>query len=356
MTTARDLTALRLAAQRIVKSDFAKPDDVVRWMLAMQAQDLAGARWSVGLRLPGSKQADVEQALANGRIVRSWPMRGTLHFVTPEDLGWLLDICAPRQAAGGAKRRHDLEITDTELSKAADVAADAMTGGISIRRDALLALWQRAGIPTTGQRAYHLLWNLGQIKHIVFGPPEENQPTFALYDDWIKAPRRIERDEALSEFASRYFASHGPATVRDFAWWAGITLSDARRGVAAATGLQERDFDGVAHYFAEGIEPARHGVHALPGFDEYMLGYHDRSPILPPEFASAIVPGNNGMFMPTMVADGQVVGTWKRNETAKIVRIETTEFTSLSKKTQAGFEGAIANYGRFVGKPVEITR
>ncbi len=352
----KELTGLRLAAQRISTSDCDTPADVVRRMLAMQAQDLPGARWSVGLRLPGSTESDIEHALASGDIVRSWPMRGTLHFVTPDDLGWILDICAPRQAAVAAKRRQDLEITDAELLRAADVAANAMSGGISIRRDALLTKWQQAGIPTTGQRAYHLLWNLGQRKHIVFGPPEGKHPTFALFDEWVKAPRSIERDQALAEFAGRYFGSHGPATVRDFAWWAGITLSDARRGVAAASGLQERDFDGVAHYFSEGLEIAPQGVHALPGFDEYMLGYQDRLRVLPAEFASRIVPGNNGMFMPTIVAGGQVVGTWKRQETAKIVHIEETEFSSWSKVARTGFEGAIAKYGQFVGKPIELHR
>lgn len=350
----KELTGLRLRAQRISTSDDARPADVVRWMLGMQAQDLPGARWSIGLRSSGSTEREVERALAKGDIVRSWPMRGTLHVVAPEDLGWLLDVCGPRQAARAAKRRRDLDITDAELAKAEEVARGAMTGGRSIRRDALLTLWQHAGISTAGQRAYHLLWNLGQSKRLVFGPPDEKQPTFALFDEWVRAPRNLDNDEALAEFAGRYFASRGPATVQDFAWWAGITLRDARRGIAAANGLQERDFDGVSHYFAEGLEPAGHGVHALPGFDEYILGYQNRSPALPAEFAERIVPGKNGMFLPTIVADGQVVGTWKRGETASAVRIEYSAFAGLSKKTRAGFERALAAYGRFVGKTVQV--
>ncbi len=355
LTAKRELAALRLAAQRISSSEFTKPAEVVRWMLGMQAQDLPGARWSIGLRLPGSTERDVETALARGDIVRSWPMRGTLHLVAPEDLGWLLDVCAPRQATAAAKRRRDLGITDADLSKAADVASEAMSGGRCVRRDVLLTLWQRAGISTNGQRAYHLLWNLGQRKHVVFGPPEGKHPTFALFQEWVKAPRVLDRDEALAEFASRYFASHGPATERDLAWWAGITLGDARRGVAAASGLQDRDFDGTAHHFAEGLTPAGPGIHALPGFDEYVLGYQDRSPVLAPEFADRIVPGNNGMFLPTIVADGQVVGTWKRTDAAKVSRIESVEFAALAKKSRAGFERAIARYGRFVGKDVDFS-
>lgn len=174
-----------------------------------------------------------------------------------------------------------------------------MSGGRCVRRDVLLTLWQRAGISTSGQRAYHLLWNLGQRKHLVFGPPEGKHPTFALFQEWVKAPR-------------------------------------------------------VTYYVAEGLEPAGPGVYALPGFDEYLLGYQDRSPVLPAEFAGRITPGNNGMFLPTIVADGQVVGTWKRTDAAKVSRIERIEFTKFSKTSRTRFERALTRYGQFVGRAVTV--
>ncbi|CAN5128914.1 winged helix DNA-binding domain-containing protein [soil metagenome] len=350
----RDLTALRLAAQRIAHSDFARPADVVRHMLAMQAQDFPGAKWSVGLRLPGSTDAAIEAALATGEIVRSWPMRGTLHFVAAEDLGWLLDIAGPRQATWAAKRRGDLEITEAQLGRAADLAVGALSGGRVLRRDLLLKVWEEGGIPTTGQRAYHLLWNLGHAKVLVFGPVEGKQPTFTLLEEWVPNPRRLDRDEALAEFATRYFSSHGPATVRDFAWWASITLGDARQGVAAATGLVALDVEGTTYYLAEGLEPGASGVHALPGFDEYLLGYQDRSAALAPEHSQQIVPGNNGMFLPTIVVDGEVVGTWKRTEGVKKIIVDVIPFTTLTKKAGAGFARDMKRYGEFTGKPVEL--
>jgi len=351
----REITALRLSSQRISSpGDLRTPLDVARWMLALQSQDLPGARWSLGLRLPGSTEADIEHALATGAIVRSWPMRGTLHIVAPEDLGWMLDIAAVRQTTWAAKRRGDLEITDEQLVRAGDVAVGLMAGGRVVRRDALLSAWEAAGIPTTGQRGYHLLWNLAHHKLIVFGPPDAKQPTFALLEEWVTQHRSLSRDESLAEFATRYFRSHGPATDRDLAWWASITLGDARRGIAAATGLQAREFDGVTHYLPEGLEPAPSAVFALPGFDEYMLGYQDRSPGLPAEFAQRIAPGNNGIFLPTVVVDGAVVGTWKRTESAKKLVVDLSEFATMTKKGHAGFERAIRGYGRFVGKAVEL--
>ena len=205
MARRNELTALRLSAQLIAGSSLERAGDVVRWMLAMQAQDLPGARWSVGLRLPGSTDASIQASLATGEVVRSWPMRGTLHLVAPEDLRWMLAISGPRQAQWAAKRRADLDISEAQLARAGDIAVDAMRGGRSIRRDLLLRQWQREGISTAGQRGYHLLWNLGHAALIVFGPPDGKQPTFALMEEWVHGARRLDGDEALGEFAARYF-------------------------------------------------------------------------------------------------------------------------------------------------------
>ena len=348
------LTALRLAAQAISASTFTSPVEVVRHMLAMQGQDFGGAKWSVGLRLPGSTDATIEASLAAGEIVRSWPMRGTLHLTAPEDLWWLLQISAVRQKTWAAKRRGDLGITGEDLARAGDVAVAEMTGGRVIRRDRLIEAWEAAGVSTAGQRAYHLLWNLGHDRLIVFGPVDGKQHTFALFEEWVTTHRKLEGDEALAEFATRYFYSHGPATVRDFAWWASITLGDARKGVAAATGLRELDIDGTSYYLREELEPAPSGVYALPGFDEYLLGYSDRSPVLAAEFSNRIVPGNNGMFLPTFVVDGQVVGTWKRRDLTKKSIVQLEQFTPQRPASLAGFETAMTRYSQFLERPVEV--
>ena len=350
----RDITALRLSAQSIASTGYATPADVVRGMLAMQAQDYAGAKWSVGLRVAGgTTDAAIEESLARGEIVRSWPMRGTLHFVAPEDLRWMMSIAADRQRTTAAKRRADLEITDAQLERASELAHEVLSGGRIMRRDALLDVWETAGVSTAAQRAYHLLWNLGHRSEIVFGPVDGKQPTFALLDEWIPSSRSLEGDEALGEYALRYFTSHGPATVRDFAWWASIPLGAARIGLAiAAPSLESRHFDGVEHVMRPGLSAATPAVHALPGFDEYMLGYQDRSAGLPAEFADLIVPGNNGIFQPTIVVDGRIVGTWRRTESAKSVRVDATWFTPPSKRAVTGFEAAARRFGRFLGKPV----
>ena len=305
------------------------------------------------MRLAGCTDEDVESALATGEIVRSWPMRGTLHLVAPEDLHWMLQISRRRQATSAAKRRADQGISDAMLDRAAQLAHDTLVGGRVARRDALLAIFEEAGIPTTSQRGYNLLWNLAHNGLIVFGPVDGKHQTFALFSEWITSPRLLDGDEALGEFAARYFASHGPATERDFAWWASLSLGEARGGIALA-GLDTLVVDGVTYYLRPGLEPARDSVLALPGFDEYMLGYQDRSIVVPAAFSERIVPGNNGVFKPTIVARTQVVGTWRGTEKRNEVSVATEPFTPLTASTTAGFARAMKRYGAFVGKPVVV--
>jgi len=344
----RQLTALRLAAQRVDRP-FENPGDIVRHLLGVQAQDFAGAKWTVGLRTTGATDAAIESALASRTIVRSWPMRGTLHFTAPEDLGWMLSVTAERTMRTAAGRHTQLELTDADFARATEITTEQLTGGKSIRRADLLAAFEAGGVSTAGQRGAHLIGFLAHSRLIVFAAVDGKQQTFALLDDWVPNPRILGRDEALGEFARRYFTSHGPATIRDLAWWASLTLTDARRGLAIARDeLDELVVDDTAHYLAKDAAPAPAAVYALPGFDEYLLGYSDRSAQLAPEHAQTIVPGSNGMFLSTIVINGEVLGTWRRTISAKTVSIEAAPFESLSATQTRGFRAAAEKYARFL--------
>lgn len=169
-------------------------------------------------------------------------------------------------------------------------------------------------------------------------------------------PRRLERDEALREFAFRYFWSHGPATVRDFAWWSSLTLTDARAGLAASRDqLDELEVEGETYYLRPGLEPAGRAVHLLPGFDEYLLGYSDRSAPLAGMHSSAIVPGGNGVFRPTVVVDGEVVAAWRRDRAGKRVVVSFDTFgPAFSASIERGVRKRLAAYGDFLGTDVEL--
>jgi hypothetical protein len=354
-TQRRRVARLRVASQRAT-GGAGSPGELVQHLFAVQAQEFASARWALGLRLPGSTDDSILLALERREIVRSWPLRGTLHLVPPEDLRWMLELSRPRHAKPAAKRREQLGITDRELARAGDVAIEAMTGGRSVRRDALLSAWEAVGIPTGG-RAYHLLWHLGSEGIIVFGAPDGRQPTFALLDEWIAHSRRLEGDEALAEVARRYFRSHGPATVRDLAWWSSMTLADARRGLELVRPeFAALELDGETLFYDPTLETAAAGVLAMPGFDELVLGYQDRSVSVAPENLTKVLPGKNGQFLATVLLDGVAVATWRRErETSTVVSVALQPFDDRSPaRLGAGFAKAMRRYGSFLGKDVEV--
>jgi hypothetical protein len=335
----RQLATMRLAAQGIGAA-FDSPVEVVQHLLAMQAQDFGGALWAVGLRTRSSTEADVEQAIADRQIVRSWPQRGTLHLVAAEDLHWMLALTFARTVQSAAGRHRALGLSSSDFFLAATIAEAAVGDGV-LGRTELLAALDAGGVSTDGQRGAHLLLYLAVTGLLVFGPRQGKQHTFALLDGWVPTRRALEGDEALAELALRYLLSHGPATDRDLAWWSSLTLTQVRRGIAAiAPQLERLTVDGVDHWHRPGLEPAATGIHALPGFDEYVLGYQDRSAQLGPEWAARIVPGGNGMFLPTIVRNGEIVGTWKRTR---------------STVATSGASASFTRYGRFLGTPLAVT-
>ena len=354
----RRLATLRLASQLIGGSEPSTPGEIVRWMLAMQAQELPGAKWSVGLRARRTTEAAVDAACDAREIVRSWPMRGTLHLVAAEDLGWMLELTATRALASAASRRAFLGIADADVERAREIAVASLAGGRVLARDAILAAIAAGGVRTDGQRGYHLLWYLAQTATLVLGAIEGRQQTFALLDEWVPEPRRLEHDEALGELALRYFRSHGPATMRDLARWSGLTMRDVRRGLAVCGGqLASLELDGAMYHVAPealAAAPPVPRVHLLPGFDEYLLGYGDRSAALAPEHGRAVVPGGNGMFLPTIVADGEVVGTWRRTVKAREILVEPMPFGPLSDSLREGLVEAAREYGAFLGMPARL--
>lgn len=365
-----ELLRLRLASQRIARRGGGAPavpgetaelpggasavSGVLRQLLAVQAQDFAQAVWALGLRTPGATRADVAAALASGEVVRSWPMRRTLHFVAPDDLRWMLELTSARMIAATATQQRRRGLDQDILDRAGEVARTELGGGGAASRAEFTALLEGAGIGTTGQRGYHLIWYLAQIGLLCWGPPRGPGQALVLLDEW--APRRLalSREEALRHCALRYFTGHGPATVRDLAWWSKLTLTDARAGLAAAREqLTELEHGGETFWIAtaewDAAAAPAPAVHALPGFDEYLLGYQDGSHALTAEHASRIVPGTNGIFLPTIVARGRVVGTWRRAIAAGAVAVTPAPFTTLSMADAAGFARAAAAYARFLG-------
>ncbi|MFT4232560.1 MAG: winged helix DNA-binding domain-containing protein [Leucobacter sp.] len=325
---------------------------VARRMLALQGQDWRSSRWALGVRA----------AFSEGRVVRSWPMRGTIHVVAAEDIGWMQAVASRKPLAGAAKRREFLGLDDARLERLVEVSVQALTGlaarGEGLDRDGLATAWTEAGVEWRGNWRYHIIWWLCQNGIAVFGPTGgEAEPGLVLAEEWIRDPRSP--DDPLAELASRYAAARGPVRAKDLAWWAGLTMSEARRGLDTAVESGElrrvrlADVAGqagelwadpeqlgapigghVASPAGPGGDPVTSAGSAadgagsaavagseadgpsdwllLPAFDEHLLGYANRDAQLDPEHFERVVPGRNGMFLATAVHRGRVVGTWKR--------------------------------------------
>lgn len=346
----RDIAYQRLANQRLAQG--LPPAEVVAHLGAMQAQDYLGALWSVGLRSPGSTEAEIEAALARREIVRTWPMRGTLHLVAAADARWMLELLTPRIIAASALRQKQLELDMKVFARAEKIFTKALRGDTALSRTVMMRLLEEGGISPAGQRGYHILWRLAQERVLCFGPREGKEQTFVLFDEWLPDAPAKSREDSLVELARRYFTSHGPATLADFAWWSGLKTTDARAGLSSiANELTSFSLDAQTYWSgpAVAIEKTGASVFLLPGFDEYLLGYTDRCAALASEYSPRIVPGNNGMFLPTMVKGGSVVGVWKRTIKKQTVAISAETFAPLPATDRKRFAAQANRYGEFIG-------
>ena len=357
--TNTDIVWHRLVNQRIDGQKFEKPEEVVRWLGAIQAQDYLQALWAIGLRLKSATVADIEQAILDGKFIRTWPMRGTLHFVPPEDAKWMLKLSASRVLAKDRRRLKQLGLDEEIIERCRELFYEALKGNRRLSRSEMMEVLEEAGISTENQRGYHILWYVAQSGLICLGPMQDKQQTFVLLDEWVPNSRDLSREESLAELAKRYFASHGPASVHDFAWWAGLTVTEARSGLAATMPeLVVEKFDGKEYWMTSDApgHMAYHesGVHLLPAFDEYLIGYKDRAAVLTVEDAQRVVPGKNGIFLPTIVVGGRVVGTWKRKLKKNSIDITLSPFTHLGDLDERAIE-ATKLYSDFVGLPLSST-
>lgn len=328
---------------------FDSPADVVRYMGAVQAQDYLGSLWAIGLRTRNATEVSVEQAIAEKAIIRTWPMRGTLHFVAPEDVRWMLALLAPRVIARSAYHYRQNNLDEATFSKSKKLFTRTLKGGKQFTRNEMYHVMEANNISTSGQRGLHILGLLAQKGVLCFGPRKDRQQTFVLLDEWVPPSKPRQRDEALAELTRRYFTSHGPATLQDFAWWSGLTITDARAGLEMAKQhLEREDIDAGSYWFASSIPHSKVTVPAaflLPAYDEYTVAYKDRSAILDPAYA---VQSGSGIFSPVMIVNGKIAGTWKRSFGKGKVVIETIPFHPLTRAGVRAIDIAAGRYSEFV--------
>ena len=345
----------RLHNQSLTSAAFEKPVDVVAWLGAVQAQDYPGALWAIGLRMQNATAAAIEQAMADGAIARTHVMRGTWHFVAPADIRWMLALAAPRMIASSAHYYRQLELDDATFAASNAVFAQTLRGGRQLTRRELAAALERAGISPKGLRLTFLLSRAELDAVIASGARRGKQFTYALLDEIVPVARTFARDEALAELARRYFTSHGPATLQDFAWWSGLAAAEARAGLEMVKSqLIAEAIDGRTYWLSPSTPTAKvapPSAYLLPPYDEYTVAYKDRSAVLDPAYADQTGYG----LGPTIAVNGQIVGAWKRTLAKDAIMITHSLFTALNEAETCALAASANRYGTFFERPVHAT-
>jgi hypothetical protein len=346
----KEIAALRLASQRIAKTQFSSPAQLVAWMGAMQAQDYAMSKWAVGLRLVHATEQSVEDAINKGEILRTHVMRPTWHLVSADDIYWMLDLTAPNIKKGMQSRHNDLALTDALLSKSRKIIEKALRDGKHATREELIPLLNKAGISIDENRASHIFAAAELEGLVCSGTVKGGKQTFSLLNEWVPRVKRLGRDEALAALAKRYFTSHGPATLEDFDWWSGLSMTDARRALdMVKANLSSVGVEGKTYWFAEVETKIKETAFLLPAFDEFIISYKDRSATMTFENHKRAV-SSNGIFHPTVVVNGETIGTWKRTLKKNVVNIEMNYFATPKPASQTLIEAAAIRYGGFLEK------
>jgi hypothetical protein len=349
------IAAQRLRNQHLTAAFRAEPADLVAHMGAVQAQEFPFAKWGLAQRLGrGCVDADIEEAFTQGRILRTHVLRPTWHFVSADDIRWMLDLSGPRVMRTVISWTRREGIDGRTLRRAATLFERALAGGFTLTRAELGARLRRARIVVSAaQMAFVTMY--AELEAIVCsGPRRGRHFTYALVAERAPRARRMPFDESLAELTHRYFRSHGPATIRDFVWWSGLTVAETRRGLEM-TRATRRAVDGL-DYWSIGDVRARPGaaVHLLPIYDEYLVAYRDRvavphGPGRPGASASGVT------FRHALVSGGEVAGTWNVRAGRQGWALAVTPMRGLSRAERDGVAVAAARFARFLGESIDLT-
>ncbi len=357
--TTPEISRQRLLSQKIEQTNFATAGEIVGWMGAMQAQDFSMALSAVGIRLKDATEAMVEAAFNQGEILRTHLMRPTWHFVTPEDIHWLLALTAPQVKAQSKSRDRQLELTEAVFSKGLPLIEKLLSQKPDATREEISSILNTAGIRTDDNRLSHIMLRAELEGLVCSGPLRGRRQTYALLANRAPYKRLPGREESLALLASRYFNSHGPATINDFVWWSGLSLTTARQALELVKSslhlvtLENKTYLHGESVVGSGIKPIKKSVHLLPAYDEFLISYRDRSASIGPEINKMAV-SVNGIFRPVIVVNGQVEGLWRRTRQKEKTIIEATFLLPQDKATLLTLKKAAARYAKFHDRETEF--
>jgi len=355
--TLNEISLIRLISQQIEAPAATTVRELVGYMGAMQAQDFAMAKWAIGKRLQLFDDSEVERAIDQGEVIRTHLMRPTWHLVAAEDIYWMLELTAPQVKSTTRSYDQKLELTEALFAKSRKLIIASLKDGNHLTRDELMAIHKKAGIATDLNRPQHIMLRSELDGIVCNGAIKGNKHTYALLSERVPKNQNMTRDEALHKIAWKYFSSHGPTTLKDFIWWSGLHVGDARNvlEMVKANFLAEKVGD-ETYYLSNSINhhaELKNPVHLLPAFDEFLISYRDRSASLPQEnFIRAV--SSNGIFRPIIIFDGKVIGLWSRKTRNGKISLTTELFTPQSPFVKRAIEKEAEAFGRFLNKEIEI--
>lgn len=365
-TAARDKEEAKLDAQQIrlhrlfntglIGSSFNSPVEVIEHLGAVQAQDFAAAKWAVGLRMQKATDQTIEQAFNEGKILRTHVMRPTWHFVMPQDIKWMLELTAPQVKKLLVPSDRNLGITKELLSLSQKTFQQTLEGNTFLTRLELGAELEKRGVKAKGQLLAHIIMHAELDGIVCSGPRKAKQFTYSLLDERATGAQRLTREESLGKLALKYFVGHGPAQVKDFAWWSGLSMEDAKQGLKLTEGLLETKTVEDKTYWFTGAENQRPDVvsgYLLSIYDEYTIGYRDRSVLGEERIFERLISMGNALTA-VMVFDGQIVGTWKRQLKKNKIEIKLSPFKELDPNAKLAFEKAVDKYSQFLELPIAL--
>jgi hypothetical protein len=352
-----DLAKFRLESQQIAGTQFNTEKNIVAWMGAMQAQDYAMAKWAIGVRLPNSTDRGICAAIDNGDIIRTHILRPTWHFVSCDDIYWMLELTAQQIKASFKSRNNELGLSPAVLRKSNAVIEKALIGEKHLTREELIAELGHANIATDQNRASHIFAWAELEGLICSGPTKGGKQTYAILEERVLKKGTFNKDESLATLTKKYFSSRCPATLQDFIWWSGLSVSDAKHAMDM-TGAEfiAEIVDSQTYWFPKPYSTQkadRDRAYLLPAFDEFIISYKDRSASLPPGTPTKAIT-NNGIFRPVVVVNGQVVGIWSRTIWKKQVFVEVELFDTPSKAMRNHIKEASEYYGGYLEKNTEL--
>lgn len=356
--TLSEIAKYRLINQQLAGTKLKSATEIIARLGAVQAQEYAHTKWSLGLRLPFLKDDDVEKDFTKGKILRTHLLRPTWHFVTAKDIRWMLKLTAPRVNSVNAYMYRQLELDNKIFKRCEKILTHALQGNKQLTRNELNEEFKKKKIIAQGHRLSYIMMYAELAGIICSGARRQNQFTYTLLDERVKATIVPDKDEALSELAKRYFTSRGPATIKDFSTWSGLTLADCRKGLQMIkTDFDKQVINNHEYYFSPGVSLNKKVIeemYLLPVYDEFIMGYKDRSAIM--ELKKSLQPNPLLRYDCMIISGGQIIGTWKRTINKKSIDLAFELFMPLNKKQRKAFDIAVHRLGEFTNMRVNFTK